>query len=80
MREIESQLRKLKQEQEQNTDKDVSTGLLLQIKEFKNQYDMLKRERNNSKLLLQEFNYMKDINTFEDYKKFYANKCILGIQ
>ena len=78
MREIESQLRKLKQEQEQNTDKDISSALLLQIKEFKNQYDMLKRERNNSKLLLHEFNYMKDINTFEDYKNFMQTSAFWG--
>lgn len=78
MREIESQLRKLKQEQEQNTNKDISSALLLQIKEFKNQYDMLKRERNNSKLLLHEFNYMKDINTFEDYKNFMQTSAFWG--
>ena len=62
MKEIESQLRRLKQEQDQTTNKDVSAALMLQIKGFKNEYEILKRERNNSKLLLNEFNYMKDIN------------------
>lgn len=78
MKEIESQLRKLKQDQERSNDKEISTAILFQMKEFKNQYEMLKRERNNSRLLMNEFNYMKDINTFEDYKNFMQTSAFWG--
>ena len=78
MKEIESQLRKLKQEHERSNDKEISTAILMQMKEFKNQYEILKRERNNSRLLLNEFNYMKDINTFEDYKNFMQTSAFWG--
>tara|TARA_B100001093_G_scaffold103293_4_gene95513 strand:- start:4788 stop:6794 length:2007 start_codon:yes stop_codon:yes gene_type:complete len=78
MKEIESQLRKLKQDQERSNDKEISTAILIQMKEFKTQYEMLKRERNNSRLLMNEFNYMKDINTFEDYKNFMQTSAFWG--